>query len=412
MLSLTRRQAEAISNAQKYPVCIWYGSVRASKTHAAIWDFVRFMSDRAQGKVPSEGAALIVGYSTNTVWRNYFVPIMSNEAFKQVAPYLKYNQNATTGTLFGQEFSVVGASNESSWMNIQGMTVAYANGDEAVSWPKSFWDMLMSRLSLPYSRCVVTCNPGSSNHYLKALLDSSDPDIHGERFLISENTTLPTSYVERTKRMYTGLFYRRMILAEWVAAEGAIYESWDQEKMVQPRKDGTVIAVGIDYGTNHPSAGYALSSTPDGLQITHEWSPQTSGLGGRTRLTDSELADSLQEWLETLPNKPKGLYIDPAAASFHEELRRRRVRTVKADNSVVDGIRQVDSLLTSGMLTIAKDCPKLIEEIPGYRWDTKAADRGKDAPVKENDDHCDGMRYAVYSSRHLWGRHVEALRRS
>ena len=77
---------------------------------------------------------------------------------------------------------------------------------------------------------------------------------------------------------------------------------------------------------------------------------------------------------------------------------------------MVDGIRQVDSLLTSGALTIARDCKRLIEEIPGYRWDASAAERGKDAPVKELDDHCDAMRYAVYSSRHLWGRHVEKLR--
>ncbi|PSA77368.1 hypothetical protein BT094_11640, partial [Corynebacterium diphtheriae] len=42
----------------------------------------------------------------------------------------------------------------------------------------------------------------------------------------------------------------------------------------------------------------------------------------------------------------------------------------------------------------------------GYRWDTTAANRGKDAPIKEKDDHCDALRYAVISPRHLWRKQI------
>ena len=123
-----------------------------------------------------------------------------------------------------------------------------------------------------------------------------------------------------------------------------------------------------------------------------------------------ELADSLEEWLSHLPNQPRAIYLDPAAASFKEELQRRRHTVAAAKNKVVDGIRTVDSLLTNGVLTVAEDCPRLIEEIPAYRWDPRATEGGKDAPVKENDDHVDAARYAVFSSRHFWLRHVESMR--
>lgn len=413
-MKLSRRQAVALQRSTA-TINLWYGSVRSSKTHASIWDFIRVMQQRARGELPTEGSVVIVGFSTNTVWRNIFTPLLTHPEFAHVAPHIQYRRNAPSGTMFGQEFSVVGASNESSWLNIQGLTIIYALGDEATGWAESFWNMLVSRLSMPESRLLATCNPGSASHYLKTnVIDkaSTDPDIHVEKFLLEQNPTLPRKVVDRMARMYSGLFYRRMILAEWCAAEGAVYETWDQDRMVQSRKPGEVVAVGIDYGTNHPSAGHALTITEDGLQLTHEWSPQVNSMGGRSRLTDKELADSLERWLATLPNQPRAIYADPAAASFHEELRRRGIRTAKADNHVVDGIRTVESLLTSGMLTITPECKQLIQEIPGYRWDPKATERGKDAPVKEKDDYCDAMRYTVFSSRGYWFRHVEQLRRA
>ena len=60
----------------------------------------------------------------------------------------------------------------------------------------------------------------------------------------------------------------------------------------------------------------------------------------------------------------------------------------KASNDVLDGIRTVASLLDNGQLFISSTCTKLIEELPGYRWDDKASDRGVDKPIKENDDAC------------------------
>lgn len=400
-MPLSRRQKLALKRSVK-PINVWFGSVRSSKTHASLWAFIRIMAERAQNN-DAEGVVLVVGLSTNTVWRNIFQPLATHSEFAAIAPHLKYRQNAPTGTLFGMPFSVVGANNESSWMSIQGMTVAYCLGDEATGWPRSFWDMLISRLTLPQSRLLVTCNPGSSSHYLKRdVIDGGDPDVHVEKFLLRQNPFLPAAVVARLERIYTGLFHRRMILGEWVAAEGAIYQAWDPTRMVVNHvPDGDIIAVGLDYGTQHPSAAYALKIGVDGkLYLCAEWSPNP----GAKRLTDSELADSFTAWLEALPTQPRYIYADPAAASFREELKRRGVHTYRADNAVVPGIRTVESLLTTGALLVSSSCKRLIDEIPGYMWDAKAAEKGIDQPIKENDDHCDAARYVTRSSRRLWGR--------
>ena len=401
-MGLSKRQKLALARSTA-PINIWYGSVRSSKTFAQIWDFIARMSSSA-----GDGANIVIGYSTNTVWRNIFQPILSRPEFAAVAPHLSYRRNAPEGTLFGKRFAVVGANNESSWLAIQGLTIENAWGDEAVGWPKSFWDMLVSRLSLPSSRLLVTCNPGTANHYLKELIDSDDPEVHVEKFLLESNPTLSRKYIDRLKRMYSGLFYRRMILAEWVAAEGAVYQGWEPMKMLKKHSVSNVIAVGIDYGTNHPTAGYAIGVGASGrLEVCAEWSPNLER-GGHRRMTDSQLADSLEEWLELLPSRPRYIYCDPAAASFREELKQRGMVTHRADNSVLDGIRQIDSLLNAGELMIDPSCKQLQKEISNYRWDNKATEKGIDAPIKENDDHVDALRYAVRSSRHLWRKQLGA----
>ena len=401
-MALSKRQKLALMRSTS-PINIWYGSVRSSKTFAQIWDFIARMSSSS-----GDGANIVIGYSTNTVWRNIFQPIFSRPEFAAVAPHLSYRRNAPEGTLFGKRFAVVGANNESSWLAIQGLTIENAWGDEAVGWPKSFWDMLVSRLSLPSSRLLVTCNPGTANHYLKELIDSDDPEVHVEKFLLESNPTLSTRYIDRLKRMYSGLFYRRMILAEWVAAEGAVYQGWEPMMMLKKHSVSNVIAVGIDYGTNHPTAGYAIGVGASGcLEVCAEWSPNLER-GGHRRLTDSQLADSLEAWLERLPSQPRYIYCDPAAASFREELKQRGMLTHRADNSVLDGIRQIDSLLNAGDLTIDPSCKHLQKEMSNYRWDNKATEKGIDAPIKENDDHVDALRYAVRSSRHIWRKQLAA----
>ena len=78
------------------------------------------------------------------------------------------------------------------------------------------------------------------------------------------------------------------------------------------------------------------------------------------------------------------------------ELRQRGYSVRKAKNDVVNGIADVQVMLKDGRLLFLKNCCKeTIEEIQGYRWDEKKAERGEDAPVKEADHSCDAIRYFV-----------------
>ncbi|MBF9011294.1 PBSX family phage terminase large subunit [Corynebacterium phoceense] len=412
MFALSRGQIKAIQRST-HSLNLWYGSVSSGKTIA--WLIMMLGEIKRAGPA---GSLVIMGKSLDSIYQNVFEPLFSLPVFETAVPHIKYRRRQPTATIFGREVLIIGVNDVGAEGRIRGGTYQKVFYDELTLCPETVWDMIWSRMRAVGNpeppRVFATTNPATPAHYLKTrFIDRHEAtDTYAQLFTMDDNPGLSNEYRERTKASYSGIFYRRMILGEWAAAEGAVYETWDQDRMVQSRKPGEVVAVGIDYGTNHPSAGHALTITEDGLQLTHEWSPQVNNMGGRSRLTDKELADSLERWLATLPNQPRAIYADPAAASFHEELRRRGIRTAKADNHVVDGIRTVESLLTSGTLTIAPECKQLIQEIPGYRWDPKATERGKDAPVKEKDDYCDAMRYTVFSSRGYWFRHVENLRRT
>ena len=420
-MALSPRQVLAIKRSTS-TINLWFGSVRSGKTHASLWEFLRRVAAHT-----GDGLILVVGINRNTVWRNMFLPMFSNKEFEVVAPHIHYREGAPSGTIFGKTFQVVGASDESSWLRIQGMTVAICLGDEVTAWPQSFYDMLESRLSLPNSWFLGTCNPGTSSHYLvKRVIGrarAGDPSYHVEKMLLRHNPFVAESVKERFARSYSGVFARRMLHAEWVAAEGAVYASWDQDTMTIPsrslvypgqevRADDPrpriveVLSLGIDYGTQHPTAGELMALASDGrLYIIEEWSPNP----GSRKLTDRQLADSLERWLASLDERgltPRYIYADPAALSFREELKHRGIRTNRADNDVLNGISTVDSLITNGDLVVSRTARGLIDEVPGYRWDERASERGQTRVVDEHDDHVDALRYAVYSSRHLWRRRL------
>ncbi len=79
---------------------------------------------------------------------------------------------------------------------------------------------------------------------------------------------------------------------------------------------------------------------------------------------------------------------------------------IEAENEILNRISDVSTMLRQERIAIHKRCKRTIEEFGIYSWDSKAADRGEDAPIKEN-DHCqDAVRYFV-RTKHLVRRDTE-----
>ena len=361
------------------------GSVSSGKTWISLvmWAFWVKTS-------PHDGLYMMCAKSLTTLKRNCLLLLQELVGEKN----FQFSVSAKEGQLFGRKILLEGANDMRSEGKIRGLTLQGAYCDELTQLPEDFFTMLLSRLRRPNAKLIATTNPDSPSHWLKVnYIDrQNELDYLGVKFLLDDNTTLPLDYVENVKKEYTGVFYDRFILGNWVAAEGLIYPMYEKALQEPPKDEGGEIKqaeqyiLSVDYGTlnafacllwgKYGNVWYAI----DGYYY--------SGRDHKILLTDDEYADRMDEQFGNIYatewNRIKTI-IDPSAASFIAALRRRKLyHVVPADNAVIDGIRETASAMQQGFIKINPAIKEWKQEIEGYVWDEQAAE---DRPIKVN-DHC------------------------
>lgn len=395
---------------------LWEGAVRSSKTVCSIMQWLKYV------RTGPPGPLLMVGKTERTLKRNIIDPISEMVGSSRC----HYRTGAGELDLFGRLIYTAGAHNELAAEKIKGMTLAGAYADEVTTYPESFWSMLMTRLSVDGAQWFGTTNPEGKNHWLKRdfldraalhltrdgqVLRSEGPDVldlHRFSFQLDDNPNLPAAYVESLKREHVGLFYKRYILGEWVAAEGAIFDMWDDDRHIVDTLPSMVRwpGLGVDYGTTNPFVGLLLGvGTDQRLYLASEY--RYDSRANRRAQTDAEYSAALRGHVRGIPalagQHPEWTVVDPSAASFIEQLHRDHwPRVTDADNAVLDGIRQVMSLIGNDQLRAHVSCKGWIDEVSSYSWDPKATADGRDEPLKQDDHSMDAGRYAIRTTEALW----------
>lgn len=403
---LTEKQQESVSQSTAL-YNVWEGAVASGKTIGSLYRWLIFVLNTKD--LPGE--LVMTGRTRDTVWRNCVLPMQ--QYFPGVTAG---NLGAPTCRIAGRVVHIIGASDVKAEQAIRGMTILGAYVDEVTTLQEEYFKMLLTRLRVRgrggkkvASRLFGTTNPDGPRHWLKAgFFDNPSKSAEWKRFhfSIDDNPTLPAEYVRQMHTQYEGLWYRRFILGEWVAAEGAIWGGvFDPDKhvvdsMLIPRPE-RILAVAVDYGTEHATAGIALGLAQGRLWALREWAPAK---GMAPSQYSADLRERFLPELEAdFGSRPEWVRVDPAARDFRDQLFYDGLTSVaKAFNGVLSGIRTVSSVFAKGKLLISDECPRLLDEIPSYVWDPKATARGEEAPVKANDDFCDALRYAVYSTRQDW----------
>lgn len=414
----------------KSQINIWEGSVRSSKTIGSLLRWIDFVRNGPPGPL------LMVGKTERTLRRNILDVLVDMLGPRRC----RFNSGTAELHLLDRKIYCVGANDERAQDKIRGLTLAGAYVDEISTVPESFFAMLMTRFSVEGAQLFGTTNPEGPRHWLKLnwldraclwltgpgelIVRPPDPDaldgtgpmrLHRFSFRLADNPTLPAGYIDMVLRQYTGLWRRRYIDGEWVAADGVIYDSFDPDRHVVADLPPIVkwLSVGVDYGTSAPFAALLIGVGADNrLYVASEYRYDSAKHGGRSK-TDGEYAAALYAWLDTIlvPGSDPPIYgirpqwtcVDPSAASFSVELwRGGQLRPYPAENSVIDGIRMVAGLFATDRLRIHASCTGLLDEIGGYVWDPKATEAGLDAPIKADDHSCDGLRYAISTTEAMW----------
>ncbi len=297
-------------------------------------------------------------------------------------------------------FYIFGGKDERSQDLIQGITLAGCFFDEVVLMPESFVNQATGRCSVEGSKFWFNCNPDGPFHWFKVnwIDRRKEKNLLYLHFTMDDNLSLSEAIKERYKVMYTGVFYDRYILGLWKVAEGIIYDMFDEAVHVVKAAAAQLIPgnryVSCDYGTQNATVFLLWNKGMDKVwYCTKEY--YYSGREKKVQKTDAEYAADLKEWLDG--EKIKAVIVDPAAASFIAELRKQGFVVIKAKNDVLDGIRFVATLLSLNLIAFYENCVNTRKEFATYSWDEKAANKGEDKPVKENDHCMDAVRYFGYT---------------
>lgn len=381
-----------------YDALICDGAVRSGKTSVMSLSFFRWAMLTFTGQ-----AFAFCGKSVGAVERNIVTPLLA-VGWVRTRFHVRYNRGdhvviARDGNRENR-FYLFGGKDESSYALIQGITLAGVLLDEVALMPRSFVEQALARCSVRGSKFWFNCNPENPLHWFRQewILKAPEKNALHLHFLMDDNPGLDEDTRKRYRNMYSGVFYQRYILGQWVMSEGLIYDMFDPTENGYRKAPASMQHVSqrfiaCDYGTTNPCVFLDIYDDGETIRVEREY--RWDSRKERRQKTDQEYADDfmafmVEDWCTVL--------VDPSAASFIVALRQRGVYVREADNEVLDGIRKVGTLFQRRALLVNEThCMGLIGELGTYLWDEKAALRGEEKPVKQQDHGPDALRYFVNS---------------
>ena len=368
---------------RNYDALICDGAVRSGKTLAMVCGFFLWAMADFSGQTFAVCGRTVTSLRRNVIsqlggWLGHGFRIRDNRV-----------ENKLTVSIGGKRnvFYLFGGQDESSYKQIQGITLAGVLLDEVALMPRSFVEQALARCSVEGSRLWFNCNPDGPEHwfYKEWICKAEEKNALRLQFTMADNPGLSPKVRQRYHRLYTGVFYKRYILGQWCVAEGLVYAFDPGIHVTEQLPVGGRYYISVDYGTMNPfSAGLWCVTEGRAVRIREFY------YNGRARgvaMTDEEYYTALEKLAEGI--HVEYVIVDPSAASFIALIRKRgRFSVRKARNQVLTGIRLVMSLLSAGRLQIGSGCANTIREFSLYRWLPEG-----DAPEKENDHAMDDVRY-------------------
>ena len=244
------------------------GAVRSGKTFQDKEDII---PRRIRERIGKDGLVVLIGVTKSTIERNVLRPMRDKFGSRLVGTI----NNENKVKLFGEECYALGAEKISQVSKIQGSSIKYLYGDEAVKWSQEVFDMLKSRLDQEYSIADLTGNPEQKTHWFKEFLESN-VDIYCQHYTIFDNNFLPKVFVDNLCNEYEGtVLYNRYILGQWCNAEGLIYTRFANNptnyKWIERKEDGSydlpsgMTIIGIDYGGTKSGQAFVC------IRISHDF---------------------------------------------------------------------------------------------------------------------------------------------
>ena len=392
-MKITNKQRQVV-DCIKYDnpkILICSGAKRAGKTFILIYAFIGHVA-----KYENKGYSFILGGTNQaSIRRNvlndledilgYEIKLAKDNHFK----------------LFGNKIYVFDGANADSYKKMRGFTSYGAFLNEATTLHDTFVKEAISRCSGEGARIYMDTNPENPTHTVKVdyvdkdgqLLSNGQLNIKAFNFTLYDNTFLNKEYVESIEASTpSGMFFDRDILGVWVASEGVVYQDFNKDihYIKEANTEFKKYFAGVDFGWEHYGSMVVVGLGLDNkYYLLKEYAYKHKDIDQWVAIAK----DIIKEYGNI------NFYCDHARPDYINKLRVNGVRAIEAKKDVMEGIATIATLFKTNKLLILEDNVDIFkQEIYNYVWA-----RGKDEPIKQNDDVLDSLRYAIYSDIKLSG---------
>ena len=389
---------------------VWEGAIRSGKTVASTIAWLLYV-----GK-SKESVFFMSGKTYGSLIRNVIQGEYGLLSLMGDSVRLAKDMTGSSVIFVGEKkIYLFGATDDSAYMRIKGLTAGGWYADEVATHPESFIVEALSRTAVSTDRRIFwTLNPTVPSHYIyRRFLDpwetSHSPGYRRYHFTLDDNLAMPAERKAELASQFKGRYRAMYIYGLRAAAEGVIYDGFSRDTMVYK---GTMDLsacrkyIACDYGTVNPCVFLECAYSDDGIVYVmreYRWDSRAE----MAQKTDEQYVEDMFKFAGKPEESEHTIIVDPSAASFIAALKLAGYMVIDGKNDVLPGIRRVSSLFALNRIKIHESCRGLIEELEMYVWDEKAAERGEERPLKTNDHAPDALRYFCMTALSVYDLHFE-----
>lgn len=396
ILEFSPKQFEYIRNANKR----WNAKVGATQCGKTYIDVSWTIPYRILERKGKPGLNFLLGVSKSAIQRNIIRPLQEKWGDTLISDINSQNE----AKMFGEIVYCLGTEKASQVSKIRGARIKYLYWDEICESNEEVFELVKSRLSLPYSTCDFTGNPKNPSHFIKKFIDREDLDIYSQSWTLYDNPFLPKTYIDELTKEYEGtIYFNRYILGEWKRAEGIIYKKFaDNPKsyIIDKAPPLMAVEVGIDFGGNRSKHAFTAVGFTMGYRDMIVLESQTIN----TMVDPDELNLQYTQFATMVYNKYGKAFFTNYDSAEPVLGRGITLACIKAGcrtnvryalkKSVNERIRTLIGLLGSNRVWVLSHCKNVIDSLQSAVWNPKALNDERLDDGSTDIDTLDSLEYA------------------
>lgn len=378
MIEFSEKQAEYIRNGHKR----WNLKSGATRSGKTTLDFIYTIPEALIKMRGKQGLNFIIAVSQSTIERNVLTPMRKYWGKRLVG---EIHQSTGVCVIFGERVICIGGKKITAVSVLRGSEIKFCYGDEVAEWHPEVFEILKSRLSLPYSEFHGACNPEDTTHFVYDFFyNKFDAETkYVQNYQLFDNPFLAPEVVKALCKEYAGtIYYDRYILGKWVRAEGIIYRLLADNPnayIIDEIPKLMQITIGVDFGGNKSKHSFVATGFTYGFEKVIILESERI----ETNLTPTQLEERYIAFVNRIKNK-YNTFIYASYLDSAEQVLIRGIREACIKNNVVienknalkteinGRIRLIIRLLGAGRIYWTKNSMSSLNAFKTAVWDDKA----------------------------------------